>query len=162
NTLRINGMPSSSHSIRVEGQDATNGIWRQQNQQNQPSIDAMQEVAIQTGNYDAEYGQAGGGYFHYTIESGTNNFHRAGFDHFVNEAFNAGTPFTDRRTIGDTARTGQHLRNTQRRNDYGFNVGGPIQLGKIYEGKGKSFFFFNFEQFRESQVITTGIATVPT
>jgi len=31
NTLRINGMPSSSHSIRVEGQDATNGMWRQQN-----------------------------------------------------------------------------------------------------------------------------------
>jgi hypothetical protein len=36
NTLRINGMPSSSQAIRIEGQDATNGIWRQQNQQNQP------------------------------------------------------------------------------------------------------------------------------
>jgi hypothetical protein len=162
NTLRINGMPSSSHSIRIDGQDATNGIWRQQNQQNQASIDAMQEVSIQTGNYDAEYGQAGGGYFNFTPKSGTNDFHGSVFDYFVNEAFNAGTPFTDRSSIGDTSRAGQHLRNTQRRNDYGFNVGGPILLGKLYDGHNKSFFFFNFEQFRESQFITTGIATVPT
>jgi hypothetical protein len=111
NTLRINGMPSSSQAIRIDGQDATNGIWRQQNQQNQPSVDAMQEVAVQTGNFDAEYGQAGGGFFNYTMKSGTNQFHGGVFDYFVNEALNAGTPFTDRATIGDTARAGQHLRN---------------------------------------------------
>src|SRR6266571_237914 len=162
NTLRVNGMPSSSQAIRIDGQDATNGIWRQLNQGNQPSVDAIQEVAVQTGNFDAEYGQAGGGFFNYTMKSGTNQFHGAAFDYFVNEAFNAGTPFTDRSTIGDAARTGQHLRNTQRRNDYGANIGGPIKLGKLYNGQGKSFFFFNFEQFRESQSITTGIATVPT
>src|SRR5205085_7725272 len=50
NTLRVNGMPSSSQAIRIDGQDATNGIWRQLNQGNQPSIDAMQEVAVQPGN----------------------------------------------------------------------------------------------------------------
>jgi hypothetical protein len=161
NTLRINGMPSSSQAIRIEGQDATNGIWRQQNQQNQPSVDAMQEVAVQTGNFDAEYGQAGGGVFQYTMKSGTNDFHGGVFDYFVNEFLNAGTPFTDRITIGDTARAGQHLRNTQRRNDYGFNFGGPILLGHMYDGHNKSFFFFNFEQFRENQFITTGLTTVP-
>jgi hypothetical protein len=155
NTLRINGMPSSSHTIRIDGQDATNGLWRQQNQAVQPSIDAMQEVAIQTGNFDAEYGQAGGGYFNYTMKSGTNSFHGGASTYFVNEAFNAGTPFTDRITLGDTARAGQHQRNTQRRNDWGFFVGGPI-------AQNRSFFFFNFEQFRESQFITTGITTVPT
>jgi len=162
NTLRVNGMPSSSQAIRIEGQDSTNGVWRQLNQGSQPSVDALQEVAIQTSNYDAEYGQAGGGYFNYTMKSGTNQFHGSVFDYFVNEALNAGTPFTDRITIGDTARTGQHLRNTQRKNDYGFNIGGPILLGKFYEGRNKSFFFFNFEQFRETQFITTGLTTVPT
>src|SRR6185295_4292863 len=162
NTLRINGMPSSSQAIRIEGQDATNGIWRQQNQNTQSGIEALQEVAVQTGNFDAEYGQAGGGFFNYTMKSGTNDFHGGVFDYFVNEALNAGTPFTDRATIGDTARAGQHLRNTQRRNDYGFSIGGPIQLGKLYDGHNKSFFFFNFEQFRESQFISNGIATVPT
>ena len=162
NTLRVNGMPSSSQAIRIEGQDATNGVWRQLNQGSQPSVDALQEVAIQTSNYDAEYGQAGGGYFNYTMKSGTNSFHGSAFDYLVNEAFNAGTPFTDRISIGDKARAGQHLRNTQRKNDYGFSIGGPILLGKFYDGRNKSFFFFNFEQFRESQFITTGITTVPT
>src|SRR2546422_128971 len=161
-TLLVNGMPSSSQAIRIEGQDATNGLWRAQNQINQPSVDSMQEIAVQTGNYDAEYGQAGGGYFNYTMKSGTNQYHGAVFDYFVNEALNAGTPFTDRVATGDAGRVGQHIRNRQRKNDYGFNVGGPIWLGKLYDGHNKSFFFFNFEQYRETQFINTGIATVPT
>ena len=162
NQLRVNGMPSSTHSIRIEGQDATNGMYRQINQGVQASVDAIQEVAVQTSNYAAEYGQAGGGYFNYTMKSGTNQYHGAVFDYFVNEALNAGTPFTDRVATGDAGRAGQHIRNRQRKNDYGFNVGGPIWLGKLYDGHNKSFFFFNFEQYRETQFINTGIATVPT
>src|SRR5262245_59843560 len=162
NQLRVNGMPSSTHSIRIEGQDATNGMYRQINQGVQASVDAIQEVAVQTSNYAAEYGQAGGGYFNYTMKSGTNQYHGAVFDYFVNEALNAGTPFTDRIATGDAARAGQHIRNRQRKNDYGFNVGGPVWLGKLYDGHNKSFFFFNFEQYRETQFINTGIATVPT
>jgi len=144
NQLRVNGMPSSTHSIRIEGQDATNGMYRQTNQNVQASVDAIQEVAVQTSNYAAEYGQAGGGYFNYTMKSGTNQYHGAVFDYFVNEGLNAGTPFTDRVATGDTGRSGQHIRNRQRKNDYGFNVGGPIWLGKLYDGHNKSFFFFNF------------------
>ena len=162
NQLRVNGMPSSTHSIRIEGQDATNGMYRQTNQNVQSSVDAIQEVAIQTSNYAAEFGQAGGGYFNYTMRSGTNQFHGGVFNYFVNEALNAGTPFTDRIDTGDIQRAGQHIRNRQRKNDYGFNFGGPISLGKLYSGRDKSFFFFNFEQFRETQFVNTGLATVPT
>ena len=162
NTLRVNGMPSSSHTIHIDGQDATNGLWREQNQSIQPGVEAIQEMAVQTSNYDAEYGQAGGGYFNYTMKSGTNDYHGTLFDYFVNEALNAGTPFTDRFTLGDTRRTGEHIRSTQRRNNWGFNIGGPIHVGKLYNGLNKSFFFFNFEQFRETQFITNGISTVPT
>jgi hypothetical protein len=161
NTLRINGMPSSSQAIRIEGQDATNGMWREQNQVNQAGLDAIQEVAVQTSNFAAEYGQAGGGYFNYTMKSGTNNFHGGAYDYFVNEALNAGTPFTDAATVS-SLKAGQHIRNSQRRNDYGFTFGGPIWIPRVYNGHDKTFFFFNFEQFRESQFITTGIATVPT
>ena len=162
NQLRVNGMPSATQAIRIEGQDATNGRHRQYNQGVQASVEAIQEVAVQTSNYSAEFGQAGGGYFNYTMRSGTNQFHGGVYDYFVNEALNAGTPFTDRITTGDAGRAGQYIRNTQRKNDYGFNIGGPIWLGKLYDGHGKTFFFFNFEQFRETQFIKTGIATVPT
>jgi hypothetical protein len=158
NTLRVNGLPANTHSIRIEGQDATNGFHRQFNQGNQASLEAIQEVSVQVSNYAAEYGQASGGYFNYTMRSGSNQFHGGAYDYFVNEVLNAGTPFT----AGTGSRSDEHLRNTQRRNDYGFLLGGPIWIPRLYDGHDRSFFFFNFEQFRESQTITTGLATVPT
>ncbi|PWT98926.1 MAG: hypothetical protein C5B51_28390 [Terriglobia bacterium] len=161
NTLRINGMPSSSQAIRIEGQDATNGFWRQNNQNVQAGVDAIQEVAIQTSNFAAEYGQAGGGYFNYTMRSGTNQFHGSAYDYFNNEALNAGTPFTDA-GLTNSQKTGQHIRNVVRRNDYGFTLGGPVWIPKVYNGKDKTFFFFTFEQFREGAVVRTGTATMPT
>ena len=119
--LRINGMPSNSQSINVEGQDATNGFFKQQNQINQAGVEAIQEVAIQTSNFAAEYGAAGGGYFNYTIKSGTNQLHGSVYDYFVNEALNAGAPFTDAGTI-NPSKEGQHVRNPIRQNDYGFTL----------------------------------------
>ncbi len=142
-------MPSNSQSINIEGQDATNGFFKQQNQMNQAGMEAIQEVAIQTSNFAAEYGQAGGGYFNYTMKSGTNQLHGSGYDYFVNEALNAGSPFTDAGTI-NPSKEGQHIRNPIRQNDYGFTLGGPIDIPKIYNGHDKTFFFFSFEQFRQS------------
>jgi len=95
--LRINGMPSSSQSINLEGQDSTNGFYQQRTQINQAGVEAIQEVAIQTSKFSAEYGKAGGGYFNYTMKSGTNQIHGSGYDYFVNEALNAGLPFTNKR-----------------------------------------------------------------
>src|SRR5439155_17804965 len=160
--LRVNGMPSNSQTIRIEGQDATNGLWRAQNQINQPSVDAMQELTVQTSSFDAEYGQGGGGLFNYTMRSGGNSFHGTAYDYFVNEALNAGTPFTDRKDFGDPTRTGQHIRNRTRLNDWGFNIGGPVQLGKFYDGHNKTFFFFNFDQYRQTRNVANGLTTVPT
>src|SRR5262245_33984705 len=158
--LRINGMPSSSQSIRIEGQDATNGLWRQLNQGVQPGMEAIQEMSIQTSNYDAEYGQAGGGYFNYTMKSGTNQLHGSAYDYFVNEALSAGLPFTDAGTK-NSLKAGQHIRNPLRQNDYGFTLGGPITIPKLYRGHDRTFFFFSFEQFRQSVYSNTTIGVVP-
>jgi hypothetical protein len=155
NLLRINGMPSSTHAVRVEGQDATNGMWRQENQANQQGVEAIQEVSVQVSNFAAEYGQVGGGYFNYTMKSGGNQFHGSGYDYYQNEFLNSALPFTDNGSGG-------HIKNAIRRNDYGFTFGGPVLLPKIYNGKDKTFFFFNFEQFRQNTVTNNGIATMPT
>ena len=95
NTIRLNGQEGNSSALRVEGQDATPTVSLGQTSQTQPSVEATQEVAIQTSNYAAEFGQAGGGLFNFTMKSGTNQFHGSGYDYFVNEALNAGTPYTD-------------------------------------------------------------------
>src|SRR6202167_2561905 len=134
NTLRVNGMPSSSQTINIEGQDASNGFWKQLTQVNQAGADAIQEVTIQTSNFAAEYGQAGGGYFNFTMKSGTNQYHGSGYNYMKNEALNAGLPYTDR-CVTNSLQCGQHVRPRVRQNDWGFTVGGPIHIPKLYDGK---------------------------
>ena len=138
NTIRLNGLEGNSAALRVEGQDATPTISLGQTSQTQPSVEAVQEVAVQASNFAAEFGQAGSGLFNFTMKSGTNQYHGSGYDYFVNEALNAGTPFTD-------DGKGHLLRPRQRRNDYGFSVGGPVDIPKLYNGHDKTFFFFNWE-----------------
>ena len=165
NILRINGLPSSSHTIMVEGMDATNGMWREQNQSTQQGTDAIQEVSIQTSNYAAEYGGAGGGYLNFTMKSGTNQYHGSAYDYFVNDALNAGLPFSANCNVQNNCATytnSGHIKNVVKRNDYGFTLGGPVRIPKVYNGTNKTFFFFNFEQFRQSTVTNNGIGTVPT
>src|SRR5262249_3425686 len=91
--IRINGTPANSQSFRIEGQDASNTGTPGVPAQTQPSVDAIQETAIQTSNFAAEYGQVGGGMFNVTMKGGTNQFHAAAYDYFVNEILNAGNPF---------------------------------------------------------------------
>jgi hypothetical protein len=157
NTLRINGMPSSSQTINVEGQDSSNGFWKQLTQVNQQGADAIQEVTVQTSNYAAEYGQAGGGYINYTMKSGSNRLHGSGFDYLTNTVLNAGLPFTV-----DATNPNYNIRNPIHQNDYGFTLGGPIDIPKVYNGHDKTFFFFSFEQFRQTNFTTNAIAQVPT
>jgi len=111
--IKVNGAMSNSQSIRIEGQDSTDKFLAFSTVMTQPSVDAVQEVAIQTSNYAAEYGQVGGGLFNFTMKSGTNQFHGMIYDYFVNTIFNASQPYTN-------------LINAQHRNDFGGNFGGPV------------------------------------
>ena len=133
--VRVNGAPSNTQSVRIEGQDATDGIWTSYTTFTQPSVDSVEEVAVQTSNFAAEFGQAGGGLFNMTMKSGTNKLHGTAYDYWYNEALNASAPYG--------------TKDRQRRNDYGFTLGGPVYIPKVYNGRDKTFFFFNWEQFRE-------------
>ncbi len=153
-SIRINGNPTNSQAMRIDGQDATNG-WYSTQSQTQASVEAIQEFAIQTSNYSAEFGLAGGGVFNLTMKSGTNQLHGSAYEYFVNEFLNAGQPFTD-------DKNGHLLRPPQRRNDFGFTVGGPVVLPKLLDGRNKAFFFFAFEQYRETTVNNASTTTLPT
>jgi len=153
-TVSVNGTPTNSERLRVEGQDATDGLGQGAASQTQGSVDAIQEFAIQTSNFAAEFGLAGGAVYNITMKSGTNQFHGSGYEYFANEALNAGVPFTNNRN-------GSLLRPTVRRNDYGFTVGGPVWIPKVYNGHDKTFFFFNWERYPVSQFVTNMANTVP-
>jgi hypothetical protein len=150
-TVRINGAPNMSQSLRVEGQDATHSMMPDSTAQSAPSVEAIEEFAVQTSNYAAEYGQAGGGVFNVTMKSGSNQFHGGAYDYWANEALNAGTPFL-----------AGNPRPRVRRNNYGFTLGGPVVIPKVFDGHNRLFFFFSFEQFREKGIINNQIFTLPT
>src|SRR5581483_7073653 len=142
----VNGAPSNTGGYRIEGQDMTNHYVNYATQEEQPSADAIQEVAVQTSNFAPEYGTVGGGLYNITMKSGTNAYHGTGYDYFVNEDLNANYPFT----IADG---GGKVQPRNRRNDFGGTLGGPVFIPKVYNGHDKTFFFFNWEEYKESQAL---------
>ena len=145
---------SSQATIRIEGQDATPKALAYEAMA-QPGVDAIEEVAFQTSNYAAEFGTTGSVLMNFTMKSGTNQYHGTGYDYFVNEALNAGNPYSV-----NTSGKGK-VRPTARRNDFGGTLGGPVYIPKIYNGHNKTFFFFNYEEYLETSLLTR-TDTVPT
>jgi hypothetical protein len=74
---------------------------------------------------------------------------------------NAGLPYSDA-GITNSLKAGEHVRNKVRREDWGFTIGGPVKIPKVYDGHNRTFFFFNFEQYRETHGNTGVVNTVPT
>jgi hypothetical protein len=148
-SIVINGTPAASQQIRIDGLDATYSLGNTYYEFAQPSVDAIQEVAVQTSNYAAEYGTAAGAFINFTMRSGTNQFHGSAYDFFVNEALNSAGAYS-------------HTDPKDRKNDYGGTVGGPVWIPKVYNGKDKTFFFFTYESLPTTTTTTNALNTVPT
>lgn len=155
NNIRMNGMPNASYTMRLEGQDSGHALDPTQADVINPSVEALQEISVQTSNFAAEYGQVAGGLFNFTTKSGTNQVHGSLYGYFVNEGLHAGKPFTDNGQ-------GFHLRPKDRRQDSGGSIGGPVYIPKLYDGRNKTFFFFNIEKYVNRGNISGSFATVPT
>jgi hypothetical protein len=155
NDIHINGSPGNTYRIILDGQDSGSGLNSRVSDEEQPSVEALQEFTLQADSFPPEFGQTTGGIFNYTSKSGTNRFHGSLYEYFVNEALNAGQPFTDNGN-------GQHVRPKSRQNDFGGSFGGPVWIPHIYDGHNKTFFFFNYEMYRDRVSTDNGFETVPT
>ena len=152
--LRVNGLQNDTFRVMIDGQDATFTQQPTFSSGSQPSVEALEEVSLQTSNFAAEYGQVGGGLFNFTSKSGTNKFHGSGFEYFRNEALNAGQPFTN-------GGNNTLLRPVARSHNFGFTFGGPVVLPRLYDGRNKTFFFVSLEN-AYSKTTTTNTQTLPT
>ncbi len=127
------------------------------------SVETIGEFSIQTNNFAAEFGQVLGGVFNFTTKSGTNQFRGSVYEYLTNEAFNAFRPLST--PFATSPRAAKSL---DRKHDYGFSVGGPVRLLKkvfglaSYDGRNKTFFFFNLEKYRNVTRSSGSLATVPT
>lgn len=155
NNIRVNGMPNATIAIRLEGQDTSRPLDPLNSDMVAPSVEAVQEIAVQTSNFAAEYGQVAGGLFNFTTKSGTNQLHGSLYGYFVNEALHAGRPYTD-------DGSGRHIRPKDRKQDSGGSLGGPVYIPKFYDGRNRTFFFFNIEKYVNRSNIEGSFATVPT
>ena len=140
--MQVNGIPSptsnSSYKTLMDGQDMTSGIDPTHLSETQPSVEALQEMTLQTSNFAAEFGQVGGGLVNFTSKSGTNEFHGSGYDYWTNRVLNAGQAYTV-----SPANPNGHVKPVNTNDNFDGSIGGPIILPKLYNGRNRSFFFFN-------------------
>jgi hypothetical protein len=117
-----------------------------------PPPDAIQEFKVQTNSMSAEFGRSGGAVLNVTIKSGTNQIHGTAYEFLRNSDLDANNFFNNANGAPIAP---------FKQNQFGFSVGAPIYIPKIYNGKNRTFFFFDYQGTR----IRTGqteLATVPT
>lgn len=150
----INGGQQYSHEILIEGipvgrADLSGG----NNNEFSPSAEAIGEFKLQTGAIAAQYNGGQTAVANFTIKSGTNDLHGSGFYYGENEAFNS-VPVQTKTLGGSNPR--------KRLNNWGYSVGGPVYIPKIYNGHNKTFFFTNLEKTDVNDLVFRGFSTLPT
>ncbi|MBV8073513.1 MAG: carboxypeptidase regulatory-like domain-containing protein, partial [Acidobacteriaceae bacterium] len=104
-----------------------------------PNVDAIAEVKVLTSNYGAQFGRNGSATVETITKSGTQQFHGDLFEFVRNNDFNARNFF---------------LPNVPeyRKNDYGFTIGGPVFIPKVYNTSKQKTFFFYSQEWRKDVV----------
>jgi hypothetical protein len=145
NAISINGGRPTSNNYTLDGLVNTDTAL------NTPAVivsqDAIQEFKVQSETYSAEYGFSAN-QINIVSKSGTNQLHGTAFEFLRNDAFDAKAPF-------------QTQIPELRQNQFGFVLGGPIYIPKVYDGRNKTFFLVNYEGWRIRNGINQNTFNVP-
>jgi hypothetical protein len=118
-------------------------------------VDAIQELQSSSGWMPAEIGRGAAGFTNIVTRSGKSGFHGSFFEFLRNSALDARNYF-DHPSIAEPGRIPPF-----RRNEFGFTNGGPVVLPHLYDGRDRTFYFVQYQGFR--QVLgTTQVLAVPT
>ena len=133
NAISINGSRPTSNNYLLDGTSNTDTAL------GTPaailSVDAIQEFKEQTTTYSAEYGFSAN-QINIVSKTGTNDLHGSVFCFGRNDAFDANNFFNNAAGQG---------KSKLRQNQYGFVVGGPVYIPKVYNGRNKTFWLVNYE-----------------
>ena len=151
NDIRLNGI-NNNEEVYGGTQFNTNAVFT-------PPPDAIQEFKLQTGDFSAEFGHSTGAVLNAVIKSGTNRLHGNVWEYIRNTAFNANDYFAN-----NYADPSLRQRPAYHQNQFGGTIGGPVLIPKVYNGRDKTFFFFDYQGTRivtpahsTSYVPTTGM-----
>ncbi len=151
-TVSINGSQSNSNMWLLDGQ---NNMDVGSNAQNvvTPPLDALEEFKVLRSNYSAEFGGGTGGVVNVVTKQGTRDFHGTLYEYFRNDKLDANDFFLN---------TQGQARNKLRFNNFGYSLGGPVWIPRLYnQGKNKDFFFASYEG-RRNVTGNTAQDNVPT
>lgn len=149
---RINGGPRYSGEFLLNGISGVNpsggnGTYSAAYDFGQ-SPEMVSELKIISANYEPQYGSTGGSIFVMETRAGTNDFHGNAFWYHRNTVFNARQWNVDERP-----RDLEH--------DFGGSIGGPVKIPGAWSSRNKTYFFFNFEGFRQHGGSTRNILSIP-
>jgi len=136
---RMNGGQTMAMENYLDGASFGSAIDHNNTQERSVPYDSVKEMKIIESNFSAQYGRTSGGFVEYTTKSGTSSFHGSAYDYYNYQGFNA---------------TGELItkKAPERKNNWGFLVGGPAVIPKLYDGaKHKTFFFADFDLLHYSQ-----------
>ncbi|MDP2996945.1 MAG: carboxypeptidase regulatory-like domain-containing protein, partial [Bryobacterales bacterium] len=146
----VSGGRSNTSEILLDGAETRNSTTNDITFT--PPLEAVQEFKIITNSFSSEYGRSGGGVLTAATRSGTNDFHGSFYEFFRNNVLNANSWTSNRQGL---------KKSPLRRNEFGFAVGGPVLIPKTYNGRDKTFFFFNWEKVPQRSPDNIN-STVPT
>jgi hypothetical protein len=150
----VNGQRGSAAVFAIDGADTTDPELGGATFSNF-NVDAIQEVQSNSGVMPADTGHGAAGFTNVVTKSGSNFVHGSLFEFVRNAAFDARN-FFDHKSDLDTRRLPPFARN-----EFGLTNGGPLFLPKVYDGRGKTYYFAEYQGFR--QVLgTTQVFPVPT
>lgn len=144
NIFSANGSRAGQNEILLDGAPNTMpGVWPGRGILGTPvQVDAVQEFKVQTSVFSAEYGRTGGGLVNMVGRSGANELHGSLFHFLRNSALDANDFFNNRSNVPLGA---------FRRNQFGGTIGGPVFIPKYYDGRKRTFFFFNYQGTRAAE-----------
>jgi hypothetical protein len=150
----VNGQRGTATVFAMDGADTTDPELGGATFSNF-NVDAIQEVQSSSGVMPAEIGHGAAGFTNVITKSGTEQVHGSAFEFLRNAAFDARN-FFDQRSVADEGRIPPFIRN-----EFGFAMGGPLVLPRVYNGSHRTFWFGEYQGFR--QVLgTTQVFAVPT
>ncbi len=158
---KITGGQNYATEVLLDGAGTTRSENGSSFDETAPSVEALSEFKVITSTLPAEFGRTTGGIESFSTKAGTNDYHGVLYELFRNEDLDAnvwGNNYNLANNIGPRSASQRPL---DRQNDYGGAFGGPLSIPHVYNGKDKTFFFFSWEQYRQTQ---GGVSTdtVPT
>ncbi len=139
--VSINGAPTGKANYMVDGiMDLDSGSF--QTTHYEPNMDAIAEVRVLTSNFQAEFGTMSGGSISVVTKSGAQQFHGGAFATKRHEMFNAMNFFDN---------MNNNKKPPYRYWMYGFNVGGPVFIPKVFNRERRRFFFFVSQEYTKQR-----------